>query len=445
MTVRGASRIPCNLMIRAAAELCVVPAASGAEQGAGGIGLIREAALAAAGGTIAWVGPEAEADRMLAPEPDCVTIDAAGCTVLPGLIDPHTHLLAYGSRAHEFGLRLAGASYLELLAAGGGIHSTVERTQAASDGQLLAAAREVLREALLSGVTTLEAKSGYGLSTGAELRLLRLAAALGREQAVEIVSTFLGAHAVPPEYTRNPQVYVELLLEEMLPVMKDSGLAEFCDIFCEPGVFSVAQARQILTRARELGFGLKVHADELAQSGGAELAAELGAVSADHLMFASEEGAAAMSRSGTVAVLLPVTVLSLLGEALDVARCRRQARMLRAHGVRVALGTDYNPGTAPCASLQLAMGLACRLFGLSPAEAVRGVTRHAALAVGRGERLGSLEPGKSADVAIYRVPGYEDVPYRLSSGTAGWVVKRGRVVVSPARLDAAAEGAAKRR
>lgn len=391
------------------------------------------------GGRVVWAGPESLADRALGPEPDATVIDASGCIVVPGLVDPHTHLPFGGWRAHEYSMRLGGASYLEILAAGGGILSTVAATAAATDQELLAAGRGILDEMLAGGTTTVEAKSGYGLELEAELRLLRLAGELGRTHAARVVPTFLGAHAVPPLYRGNADGYVEVVLEEMLPAVKRFALAEFCDIFCEPGAFTVEQSRRVLTRARALGFGVKMHADEMSQSGGAELAAELGAVSADHLLFASEAGAQAMARSGTIGVLLPITVLSLLGDEVDAGHCRRQARMLRAQGVKLALGTDCNPGTAPSASIQLAIALAGRIFGLPPVEAMLGATRHAAQAVGLGGQVGTLVPGARADAAIFGVPSYEDIAYRLGGNLVRWVIKDGRVVHCPGGPPAAGE------
>ncbi len=420
-------RVEYDLLIDGADQVCVVPA-----QGSGeALGVLGGGAVACRGGKIAWVGDSEQAAQILEPLPGAAVIDAGGCVVTPGLIDPHTHLPAYGSRAAEFEMRLRGSSYLDILAAGGGILNTVNAVAEAEDGELLAVARRDLNFMLAHGVTTVEAKSGYGLSTSAELRLLRLAAAAGEGHPVTVVPTFLGAHAVPPAYRGKPDMYVEVVLEQMLPAVCRERAARFCDVFCEPGVFSVDQSRRILARGLELGLAAKLHADEMAPGGGAELAAELGAVSADHVLFASPRGLAAMAAADTTAVLLPVTVLSLLGGHVDAAHCHRQAALMRQTGVTIALGTDYNPGTAPCRSAQLAMSLACRIFGLSCAEAIRGMTRGAALAVGMSDRLGSLAAGYDADVVVWDARSYEDLPYRLGENLVRDVIKAGRAVVGP--------------
>jgi imidazolonepropionase len=423
-----------DLLIDHARELCLAPPD-------GGLGVLPDGAIACRDGKIVWVGPSEQAARSLRPaDGGCALIDATGCTVLPGLIDPHAHLPSHGWRSAEFAQRLAGVPYLDILAAGGGILHTVRETATAPDELLLTSGRLDLDHMLLHGVTTVEAKSGYGLDTAAELRLLRLAASMGRGHPVAVVPTFLGAHAIPPAFRGNPDGYVELVMEEMLPAVGRGLLSEFCDVFCETGVFTLAQTRRILERAREHGLRLKLHADELSWSGGAELAGELGAVSADHLLFASPAGAAAMAASGTVGVLLPVTVLSLLAEGVSVEMCRAQARRMREAGVRLAIGTDYNPGTAPCRSLQLAMSLGCRIFGLTPAEAIIGVTRHAACALGRGDRIGSLVPGYRADITVFGVRSHAEIAYRLGDNQVRDVVSGGEVVVRNGKLAAVERG-----
>ena len=414
--------LACDLIVSNASELCIVP------PGGGSLGIVPGGTVACHGGRVVWAGPQASAQEILAPIPGCLTVDASGRAVTPGLIDPHTHLPSYGVRAREFQLKLQGAGYLEILAAGGGILSTVATMSAASDATLLSAAQADLDFMLGQGVTTVEAKSGYGLTTDAELRLLRLAAEAGSHHPLTVVPTFLGAHAIPPSFKGKPDAYVEVILEDMLPAVSRQGIAQFCDVFCEPGVFSVEQSRRILEAGRRHGLRAKLHADELAAGGGAELAAEIGAVSADHLLFASPTGLAAMALAGTVAVILPITVLALLGGEVGVQHCRRQAALMRESGVRIAIGTDYNPGTAPCRSMQLAMSLASRIFGLSGAETILAATAHAAAALGLAGEVGSLVPGYAADIVIWDAASHEEIPYRLGDNRADHVFKAGRPV-----------------
>jgi imidazolonepropionase len=358
-------------------------------------------------------------------------IDAAGGSVTPGLIDPHTHLLFGGSREGELVLRQRGAGYLEILAAGGGILSTVAATRAASDESLAAHGRRWLDEMLGHGTTTVEAKSGYGLDLATELRLLEIADRLGREGPIEVVPTYLGAHAVPAEYRSRPggtEAYVRSILEEQLPGVAAQGRARFADVFCEEGVFSADQSRRILTAAATYGMRPRLHADELAPSGGAELAAELGAVSADHLAVPSEAGIAALAAAAetdrpVVATLLPATTWFLMTDHVAPAR-----RFIGA-GIPVAIGTDFNPGTSPTASLPLAMTVACLSLGLSPTEALVATTINAAHAVGLGDEIGSIEPGKQADLVIWRVPTIAQIPYWPGADLARTVIKRGRVVL----------------
>ena len=358
------------------------------------------------------------------------TLDAGGGTVTPGLVDPHTHLLFAGSREAEIALRLRGASYLEVLAAGGGILSTVAATRAASEESLRAHGRRWLDEMLHNGVTTVEAKSGYGLDLPTELRLLRVAAELGREGPVEVVPTFLGLHAVPPEFRERADgtdQYVDAVIDEILPAVAADGHARFCDVFCERGVFSVEHARRYLLAGASLGLASRLHADQLASSGAAELAAEIGALSADHLGAASDDGIAALARVAggerpVVAVLLPSTQLFVPNEP------RSQARRLVDQGIPVALGSDFNPGTSPTPNLPFALSLAVLTLGLSPAEALAAATVNAAFALGLGESHGALEPGKAADLVVWDVPTHRQIPYWLGAGLVRTVVKRGRVV-----------------
>ncbi|MBA3778417.1 MAG: imidazolonepropionase [Chloroflexi bacterium] len=359
-------------------------------------------------------------------------LDARGGLVTPGLIDPHTHLLFGGTRESEVAMRRSGAGYLQILAAGGGILSTVERTRAATDAWLIAEGRRWLQQMLHHGVTTVEAKSGYGLDTPSELRLLDVARRLDDEGPVEIVPTYLGAHAVPPEFRGRADgtaAYVRAVIEEQLPEVARQGVARFCDVFCEEGVFSAEQSRAVLSAARRHGLGLRLHADELRPSGGAELAAELRVASADHLGAISSQGIAALAEAAGSAAPVVATMLPMTSLYLDLATAP-PARALIDRGVPVALGTDFNPGTSPSPNLPLAMSMAWLKLGLSASEALVAATINAAYSLGLGATHGSLEPGKQADLVIWDVPSLEQLPYWLGADLARVVVKRGRVVAS---------------
>jgi imidazolonepropionase len=379
---------------------------------------IEDGAVLVRDGRIAWLGHTAA----LPPLPAGTDIiDATGKVVLAGFVDSHTHLLFAGSRAGEFEQRLQGATYQEIAARGGGINATVQCVRAASKEELKALARRRLDRFLRFGVTTVEVKSGYGLTLADELKCLEAIAELNAEGPLELVPTFLGAHAVPPEFSGDREGYVRLLVDEMLPEIARRRLADFCDVFCETGVFSVAESERILGRARDLGLRLKLHADELSPLGGAELAGRLGAVSADHLLCITEKGIDALAESGTVATLLPGTAFFL---GLPYAPARR----LIDRGVAVALASDCNPGTCPTENLPLVGAMACTQMKMLPSEAVTAMTLNAAAAVGRADRLGSLEVGKQADLVLFDVPDYRHLFYHFGVNHVWRVIKRGRVV-----------------
>lgn len=345
-------------------------------------------------GTIAWAGP---ARDLPAEYGRAERMDAGGRLVIPGLIDCHTHLAFAGWRVDEFEQRILGRSYLDLARAGGGIASTVRQTRLATEQELVDRAGRFLQEMLALGVTTVECKSGYGLEPEAELKLLRVYQRLGREQPIRIVPTFLGAHIVPPEFRDNRAGYIELLTQRLIPQIGRAKLAVCCDVFVEDSAFSIDEARRILRAGQQAGLSAKLHADQLSGGGGAELAAELGALSADHLECISEAGIGAMAAARVVAVSLPLASLYLRQPAMP-------ARRLIEAGVAVAVATDFNPGSAPSFHLPLALTLACAVQRMTPAEALKGATCYAARAIGLEEAVGSLEPGKRADFAVIDAP-----------------------------------------
>jgi imidazolonepropionase len=388
-----------------------------ADGGQGDIHDIADAALVWQGDTIRWVGARADLpSEFQAAE----RIDAGGGLVIPGLVDCHTHLAFGGWRAEEFEQRIRGRSYLEIAEAGGGIARTVRLTREASEDALLERAAGFLREMLALGVTTVECKSGYGLDRENELKLLRVYRALARMQSVRLVPTFLGAHIVPSEHRTHREKYVQLLIEELIPVVARDKLAVFCDVFVEASAFTVEEARRILLAGRAAGLAPKLHADQLTPGGGAELAAEVGAASADHLDRASETGIAAMARAGVVAVSLPIATL-YLGQQPMPAR-----RFIEA-GVPVAVASDFNPGSAPSYHLPLAMTLACTLQRMTPAEALKGATCHAARALGLGGRAGTLEAGRPADFAVIDAPSVNHWLYHFRANACRTTVIGGAI------------------
>ena len=388
-------------------------ARSGSEQGS--VLLLKDAYLCYENGVITAVGqgnPPAADER----------IDAKERLVTPGLIDPHTHLVFGGWRQHELAMKLKGVTYLEILAAGGGILSTVKNTRAASMEALTDKAEKELAKMLRLGVTTCECKSGYGLSVAEEMKMLRTVQLLRDRQPVELVSTFMAAHALPQEYAEDREGYIRLIIEEMLPQVAAAGLAEFCDVFCETGVFTPEECREILVAAQKLGLAAKCHSDEIDPIGGTEMAGSIGAVSCEHLIRCQESGIEAMKAGGTVACLLPATSF-YLGATFAPAR-----RMIEA-GVPVAFGSDFNPGSCPCNNLPLAMNIGCYRYRMTPEECLNAVTLNAAAALRRADRLGSLEVGKQADVLIWDAPDLEYVFYRFGDSLADTVIKNGAVVM----------------
>ncbi|ASS85683.1 imidazolonepropionase [Geobacillus lituanicus] len=419
------------LFVRRARQLVTLAGSSAAplvKEKMSDLGIIENGSVWIENGVIVAVGPDDELARQFADRlAEAEVIDAKGKTVTPGLIDPHTHLVYAGSREHEWTMRLHGATYMEIMSAGGGIHATTKATREASEEALYDESRRRLDQFLLHGVTTVEAKSGYGLSLEHEIKQLEIAKRLHDTHPVDVVSTFLGAHAVPPEWKHDPDGYVRLIIDEMIPEAARRGLAEFNDVFCERGVFTPEQALLILEAGKAHGLTPKIHTDEIEPYGGAELAAEVGAISADHLLRASDEGIRRMADRGVIGVLLPGTAFFLMTKAAD-------ARRLIDAGVPVALATDCNPGSSPTVSLPLVMTLACLHMRMTPAEAIAAATINAAHAIGRGHLVGSLEPGKKADLVMFNVPNYVQIMYHYGVNHVETVIKGGEVVVKEGKV-----------
>lgn len=386
------------------------------------ISLIKNGCVATKADKIIYAGPS-PLPSFIKTDEQTLFINGENKTVTPGLIDPHTHLVHGGSREQELALKLHGTSYLEILAQGGGIFKTVKDTQQASFEQLYQQAKKSLDQMMAFGVTTIEAKSGYGLDDfETELKQLEVAQKLNEDHPVDLVSTFMGAHAIPKAYQQNPQAFIDLLIEKMIPEVKRRNLAEFIDVFVEQGVFSIDQGRDILRAGEKFGLIPKIHADEIIPLGGAQLAAELNCISAEHLIATNDEGIEALAQAGVIAVLLPATSFNL-----QVEHFARGRAMIEA-GVPVALATDYNPGSSPTENLQLVMTLACLVMKLTPEEVLTAVTINAAAAINRQDDIGSLEVGKKADIVLFDTPNLEYLMYHFGINHTDTVIKNGQIV-----------------
>ena len=397
--------------------MLATPQGSGPRKGPeqGEIQILKDAWVLMEDGVIAQVGtgPAPAADE---------TIDAGGNLVTPGLVDAHTHLIFGGWRQNELGMKLHGKTYLEIQNAGGGIQSTTNATRQSTEEELTAKAVRALDEMLHFGVTTMEAKSGYGLATEHELKALQVIKNLNDRHHMDIVATFMGAHLVPAEYKANRAEYIRLVCEEMIPKVKEQGIAKYCDVFCEADTFTVEESRQVLEAGLKYGLRPKIHADEIEAIGGSVLAGELGAISAEHLIVCPPEGIASLAKGGVVACLLPATSF-YLGATFAPARDMVNA------GVPVAMATDFNPGSCPCLNLQFVINLGCLKYKLTPEEVLTAVTLNAAAAIDMAGQVGSVEPGKQGDLVIWDAPDLDYICYRMGSNLAKTVVKKGAVVV----------------
>jgi imidazolonepropionase len=384
------------------------------------LSIIRDGTIAIKDGRIKAVGPTTDVISQIENVEETQVLEFPNMLAIPGFVDSHTHLVFGGSRENDFVMKMQGKSYLEILEAGGGILNTLQQTRAATEEDLIRASFSFTESMLSNGTTCVEAKSGYGLDTENEIKMLRAIDKLRTRVPMEIPSTFLGAHAIPPEFKGRTDDYVDLIINEMIPKVAKTGYAEFCDVFCEEGVFSVEQSRYILRAARDNGMKLKIHADEIVQLGGAELAAELNTISADHLLMASDDGLEAMKKAGTIATLLPGTAFSLNTEYAD-------ARKMIEMGLPVALATDFNPNCAN-ESMFFTIALACYKMKMHPREAISAATINGAHAVDRGKELGSIEEGKRADIVILDCPNPEYLSYRFGMNLVHTVVVDGQVI-----------------
>jgi imidazolonepropionase len=383
------------------------------------LSIIPDGALAIANGHIIVVGTDAEIAPKYHAEHE---IDATGKVVMPGFVDSHTHPVFVNTRENEFEMRLKGKTYVEISQSGGGIRSSIAAVRSATENTLIDLAIPRLKRMIAQGSTTIEIKSGYGLTTGSELKMLHAMRFLAENLPADLVSTFMGAHEYPEEFKNDHEGYLQILENEMLPAIAEQHLARYCDIFTEKHVFSVEESRRVLTKARELGFRLRIHADEIEPIGGAELAAELGAISADHLGAVSDSGIDAMAKAGTIATLLPATIFSLGLKSYAPARKFIEA------GVAVALATDFNPGSCHCDNMQDVITIACLQMRMTPAEAIVASTVNGAWALERGHRTGTLEKGRQADVLVMNMPSYRYLPYHIGYNDVETVIHRGRTI-----------------
>lgn len=388
------------------------------------LGIINNGGVAVAGDEIINVGSSDEIEKKSDLSNECVVIDADGAVITPGLIDPHTHPVFSMTREKEFEMRIAGKTYMEIANAGGGIRASVRDLRSATKETLINKTKYRLDRMLSYGITTIEAKSGYGLSTDSEIKQLEVIKELNQNHPIDLIPTFLGAHEIPDEYRKNREEYINLLINEMIPKVVKNNLAEFSDIFTEEGVYNTEESRKIQQAAKDAGLKLKFHADELESVGGAELAAELSAISADHLVYISETGIKALARSKTVAVLLPGTTFSLAGKQYAPAR-----KMIE-EGVVIALSTDCNPGSSYCESLPFMTSLAALQMKLTAAEAISAITVNSACAIDRGHKIGQLVKGLPADLVIWDMNDYREMPYHYGVNLANKVFKNGKLVVN---------------
>ncbi|MDQ4075687.1 MAG: imidazolonepropionase [Chloroflexota bacterium] len=419
-----------DLLIHNIGELVTIAGANEAPRRGAGLrelGIIHNGAVAVSGQEIVAVGPTDVVHSIVEVGAITQVIDGTGKTVIPGFVDPHTHLVFAGTREHEYTLRLAGATYEEILSAGGGINYTTRLTRAGSEEELFDIAWEHLNTMLGHGTTTVEAKSGYGLEVESEVKLLRVIRRLDEAHPIDLVPTFLGAHLVPSEYRDRPDKYVRVIIEEMLPRVANEGLAKYCDVWCDEGIFTVEQSRRMLERARSLGMRLRVHANQLASGGGTRLAVGMGADSVDHLERLPEDAIELLAKSDTIATLLPGVAFTLGGPYAE-------ARTLIDRGTAVALATDFNPGSCFTESMPIIIALACSQLRMTPAEAIVASTINAAWSLNRADRIGSLEPGKQADLVLFDMPNHAHLPYHFGVNLVHAVVKAGRIVVEDGKM-----------